>query len=53
MNISYIKDLKPRDANKTLEAKVYRAWIHRDPPDTMEKGYRVILLDKQVRNITT
>ncbi|PWA60434.1 nucleic acid-binding, OB-fold protein [Artemisia annua] len=47
MTESYIKQLKPGDRNRILEAKVYRAWIHKDPPDTTEKGYRVILLDKQ------
>ncbi|PWA41985.1 hypothetical protein CTI12_AA548950 [Artemisia annua] len=45
---AHIKDLKPRDRNKILEGKIYRAWIHRDPPDTTDKGYRAILLDKQV-----
>ncbi|PWA48395.1 nucleic acid-binding, OB-fold protein [Artemisia annua] len=31
-------DLRPRDRNRVLEAKVYRAWIARDPPDTNEKS---------------
>ena len=44
-----IKDLQPRDMNKILEAKVYRAWIAREPPSTEEKGFRAILLDKQVK----
>ncbi|PWA52013.1 hypothetical protein CTI12_AA458480 [Artemisia annua] len=43
-----IKDLRPRDRNRVLEAKVYRAWIARDPPDTNEKGCRAILLDREV-----
>ncbi|PWA35335.1 helitron helicase-like domain-containing protein [Artemisia annua] len=43
-----IRDLRPREINKIIYAKVYRAWIARDPPDTTEKGFRVILLDKQV-----
>ncbi|PWA96207.1 replication protein A 70 kDa DNA-binding subunit B [Artemisia annua] len=47
MSEAYIKDLKPRDRNKILEAKIYRAWIHRDLPDTTDKGFRAILLDKQ------
>ncbi|PWA91711.1 hypothetical protein CTI12_AA088610 [Artemisia annua] len=34
-----IKDLRPRDRHRVLEAKVYRAWIARDPPDTNEKDY--------------
>ena len=44
-----IKNLQPRDRNRILEAKVYRAWIARDPPDTTEKGFREILLDRQVQ----
>ncbi|PWA64694.1 replication protein A 70 kDa DNA-binding subunit [Artemisia annua] len=47
MTEAYIKDLKPKDRNKILHAKVYRAWIHRDLPDTTDKGFRAILLDKQ------
>ena len=43
-----IKDLRPRDRNRIIEAKVYRAWIARDPADTNEKGCRAILLDRQV-----
>ncbi|PWA80597.1 replication protein A 70 kDa DNA-binding subunit [Artemisia annua] len=42
-----IKDLRPRDRNRVLEAKVYRAWIARDPPDTNEKGCRAILLNRE------
>ncbi|PWA62201.1 nucleic acid-binding, OB-fold protein [Artemisia annua] len=42
-----IRDLRPRERNKIIYAKVYRAWIARDPPDTTEKGFRVILLEKQ------
>ncbi|PWA70294.1 helitron helicase-like domain-containing protein [Artemisia annua] len=41
-----IRDLRPKDRNKIIEAIVYRAWIARDPPDTTEKGCRAILLDK-------
>ncbi|PWA89056.1 replication protein A 70 kDa DNA-binding subunit [Artemisia annua] len=37
---SNIKDLKPNDRNKVLEAKIYRAWMAREPPDTTEKGCR-------------
>ncbi|PWA79901.1 nucleic acid-binding, OB-fold protein [Artemisia annua] len=47
MTEAYIRDLRPRDRNKILHAKVYRAWIHRDLPDTTNKGFRAILLDKQ------
>ena len=47
---AYIKDLQPRDRNKILEAKVYRAWIAREPPSTIQKGFRAILLDKQVNS---
>ncbi|PWA75704.1 replication protein A 70 kDa DNA-binding subunit [Artemisia annua] len=35
-----IKDLKPKDRDKVLEAKIYRAWMAREPPDTTEKGCR-------------
>ena len=45
---AYIRDLRPRDRDKVIEAKVYRSWMARDPPDVTEKGYRAILLDKQV-----
>ena len=45
-----LKDLQPRDRNKILEAKVYRAWIAREPPSTIQKGFRAILLDKQVNS---
>ena len=50
MTEAYIRDLRPKDKDKILEAKIYRAWIHRDPPSTIHKGYRAILLDKQVCN---
>ncbi|PWA58989.1 nucleic acid-binding, OB-fold protein [Artemisia annua] len=42
-----IEGLKVGDTDKVLEIKVYRAWIHWDPPNTTEKGFRAILLDKQ------
>ena len=48
MALTSIKDLKPGDRDKIIEAKVYRAWAARNPPDTTEKGYRAILLDRQV-----
>ncbi|PWA55781.1 DNA helicase Pif1-like protein [Artemisia annua] len=44
---AYIRDLRPRDRDKVIEAKIYRSWMARDPPDVTEKGYRAILLDKQ------
>ncbi|PWA35398.1 hypothetical protein CTI12_AA609870 [Artemisia annua] len=34
-----IRDLTPTSRNKILNAKIYRAWIHRDPPDTTDKDY--------------
>ncbi|PWA51603.1 replication protein A 70 kDa DNA-binding subunit [Artemisia annua] len=34
-----IKELRPRNRNKIIEAKVYRSWIARDPPGTTEKDY--------------
>ena len=46
--VTNIKELHPRDRNKIIEAKVYRSWIARDPPDTTEKGCRAILLDREV-----
>ena len=48
MPITNIQDLKPGTTNAVIEAKVYRAWTARDPPSTIEKGYRAILLDRQV-----
>ncbi|PWA45577.1 replication protein A 70 kDa DNA-binding subunit [Artemisia annua] len=33
-----IKDLKSKHRNRILKAKIYRAWMARDPPDTTEKG---------------
>ena len=48
MTEANIRDLTPTTRNKILEAKVYRAWIHRDPPNTADKGLRAILLDRQV-----
>ncbi|PWA44469.1 replication protein A 70 kDa DNA-binding subunit [Artemisia annua] len=46
MALSSIRDLKPGDTGKVLELKVYRVWASRNPPDTTEKGYRAILLDR-------
>ncbi|PWA64002.1 nucleic acid-binding, OB-fold protein [Artemisia annua] len=37
-----IRDLKPKDRNRAIEAKIYRAWMARDPPDTTEKGCHYI-----------
>ena len=48
MPITNIQDLKPGTTNAVIEAKVYRAWTARDPPSIVEKGYRAILLDRQV-----
>ena len=48
MTETSIKELRPTSRNKILEAKVYRAWISRNPPDVTEKGYHAILLDRQV-----
>ena len=45
---TYIRDLRPRDRDKIIEAKVYRSWMARDPPAVEEKGYLAILLDKHV-----
>ena len=45
---SNIKELRPKDRNRIIEAKIYRAWMARDPPDTTEKGCRAILLDREV-----
>ncbi|PWA85132.1 DNA helicase Pif1-like protein [Artemisia annua] len=42
MTEAYIKDLKPKDKDKILEAKIYRAWKHRDPPNTTDKGFHYI-----------
>ena len=48
MTEAYIRDLTPATRHKIIEAKVYRSWIARDPGAVTEKGYRAILLDKQV-----
>ena len=48
MTEAYIRDLTPATRHKIIEAKVYRSWIARDPGEVTEKGYRAILLDKQV-----
>ncbi|PWA73217.1 nucleic acid-binding, OB-fold protein [Artemisia annua] len=45
---AYIRDLRPTDRDKVIEAKIYRSWMSRDPPDVTEKGYHAILLDKQL-----
>ncbi|PWA55907.1 nucleic acid-binding, OB-fold protein [Artemisia annua] len=47
MTTDNIADLRLNDRDRVLEVKVYRAWVHWDPPNTTEKGYRAILLDKQ------
>ncbi|PWA87133.1 nucleic acid-binding, OB-fold protein [Artemisia annua] len=47
MTANNIAALTINDKDKILEAKVYRAWTHWDPPNTTEKGFRAILLDKQ------
>ncbi|PWA67511.1 hypothetical protein CTI12_AA317600 [Artemisia annua] len=47
MSEANIKDLNPTSRNKILEAKVYRSWIGRNPPDLTEKSYHAILLDRQ------
>ncbi|PWA92201.1 nucleic acid-binding, OB-fold protein [Artemisia annua] len=47
MTADKIGSLRINDRDRVLEAKVYRAWTHWDPPNTTEKGFRAILLDKQ------
>ncbi|PWA54234.1 nucleic acid-binding, OB-fold protein [Artemisia annua] len=47
MTADNIGSLRINDRDRVLEVKVYRAWIHWDPPNTTEKGFRAILLDKQ------
>ncbi|KAI3738088.1 hypothetical protein L2E82_28106 [Cichorium intybus] len=46
MSLSFIADLRPKDKQKVIEAKVYRTWISRYPPDPTPQGYYCILLDK-------
>ena len=48
MTEANIRDLRPTTRNRILEAKVYRSWIGRNPPNITEKSYHAILLDKQV-----
>nr|GEU90924.1 hypothetical protein [Tanacetum cinerariifolium] len=40
-------DLKPRARNKVLEAKVYRKWINRKPPNPTRTDYCCILVDRE------
>ncbi|PWA75805.1 helitron helicase-like domain-containing protein [Artemisia annua] len=47
MTEAIIKDLNPTSRNRILEAKVYRSWIGRNPPDITERSYHAILLDRQ------
>lgn len=51
MELTNVEDLRPGMNGKVIEVKVYRSWTARDPPKTFEKGYRSILLDRQVRCI--
>ncbi|PWA37121.1 nucleic acid-binding, OB-fold protein [Artemisia annua] len=39
MTEATIKELRPTSRNKIIEAKVYRSWIARNPPDVTEKDY--------------
>ncbi|PWA56645.1 nucleic acid-binding, OB-fold protein [Artemisia annua] len=47
MTEAFIRDLNPTSRNRVLEAKIYRSWIGRNPPDITEKSYHAILLDRQ------
>ncbi|PWA43640.1 replication protein A 70 kDa DNA-binding subunit [Artemisia annua] len=48
MTESTIRELTPTSRNRILEAKVYRSWIGRNPPDITERSYHAILLDRQL-----
>ncbi|KAJ9561490.1 hypothetical protein OSB04_006650 [Centaurea solstitialis] len=43
-----LNNLEPGDSAKTIEVKVYRTWISRNPPNPAPVGYCCILLDRQI-----
>ncbi|GKC00781.1 DNA helicase, partial [Tanacetum coccineum] len=51
MELSTIAQLTPTLANKTLEAKVYRKWIAKSPPEMIPFSFCCILLDREVNAI--
>ncbi|GJZ33594.1 DNA helicase [Tanacetum coccineum] len=47
MELSTIAELTPNSTNKTLEAKVYRTWIARSPPEMTPYAFCCMLLDRK------
>ncbi|GJR01101.1 DNA helicase [Tanacetum coccineum] len=47
MELSTIAELTPNSTNKTLEAKVYKKWIAKSPPEMTSYAFCCILLDQE------
>ncbi|GJU04977.1 putative ribonuclease H-like domain-containing protein [Tanacetum coccineum] len=47
MELSTIAELNPNSTNKTLEAKVYRKWIAKSPPEMTPYAFCSILIDQE------
>ncbi|GJR20425.1 DNA helicase [Tanacetum coccineum] len=47
MELSTIAELTPNSTNKTLEAKVYRKWIAKSPPEMTPYAFCCLLLDQE------
>ncbi|GJX24193.1 DNA helicase [Tanacetum coccineum] len=47
MELSTIAQLNPNSTKKTLEAKVYRKWVVKSPPEMTPYAYCCILLDQE------
>ncbi|GKA30666.1 DNA helicase, partial [Tanacetum coccineum] len=47
MTENCISDLKPGARNKVLEARVYRKWVNRNPPNPTPTDYCCILIDRE------
>lgn len=45
--VTSIDDLKEKDINKTIEAKLYRKWIAKSVLKLITTGFCCILLDKE------
>ncbi|GKB08778.1 DNA helicase [Tanacetum coccineum] len=47
MELSTIAQLNPNSTKKTLEAKVYRKWVAKSPPEMNPYAYYCIFLDQE------
>nr|GEV64820.1 DNA helicase [Tanacetum cinerariifolium] len=47
MELSTIAQLNPNSTKKTLEAKIYRKWVAKSPPEMTLYAYCCILLDQE------